>query len=124
MKIRMISVLLTVVMISFTTFLLKADAVKLQNTEKKSDGVRSILLDSSCFTVNLDNNVIHVDFLILLRDVNIFIVSSDGREIHQQIISPQISSIDINLSGKEPGVYTVYFTDATGSCLFGEFVLP
>ena len=61
----MISVLLTVVMISFTTFLLKADAVKLQNTEKKSDGVRSILSDSSCFTVNLDNNVIYISLKYL-----------------------------------------------------------
>ena len=122
MKRKMISVLLTIVMICSTTFFVKADQVEIRRT-KSQGGVRSILLDPSHLTVNLDNNVIHVDFLILLRDVNIFIVSSDGREIHQQIISPQISSIDINLSGKEPGVYTVYFTDATGICLFGEFVI-
>ena len=124
MKRKMIGVLLTIVMICSTIFFAKADRVYLEKRRNNSGGVRSILLGPSHLTVNLDNNVIHVDFLILLRDVNIFIVSSDGREIHQQIISPQISSIDSNLSGKEPGVYTVYFTDATGSCLFGEFVLP
>ena len=88
-----------------------------------SESISSISLDPSHLTVNLDNNVIHVDFLILLRDVNISIVSSDGRQVHQQVISPQTSSVDIDLSGEESGVYTVYFTDATGICLFGEFVL-
>lgn len=96
---------------------------KIKKSRKDSGGVRSISLDPSHLTVNLDNNVIHVDFLILLRDVNISIVSSDGRQVHQQVISPQTSSVDIDLSGEESGVYTVYFTDATGICLFGEFVL-
>lgn len=119
----MISFMLTLAMICSTTFFVKADAVKLQNAKKNSGGVRSIRLDPSCLTVNLDNNVIHVDFLILLRSVNISIVSSDGRQVHQQVISPQTSSVDIDLSGEEPGVYTVYFIDATGVCLFGEFTI-
>lgn len=120
---RIISLLLTITMICCTTFLVKADQVKIKKSRKDSGGVRSISLDPSHLTVNLDNNVIHVDFFILLRDVNISIVSSDGRPVYQQVISPQTSSVDIDLCEEEPGVYTVYFTDATGICLFGEFVL-
>ena len=75
MKRKMIGVLLTIVMICSTTFFAKADRVYLEKRRNNSGGVRSILLDPSHLTVNLDNNVIHVDFPILLRDVNIFIVS-------------------------------------------------
>lgn len=123
MRTRMISFMLTLAMICSTTFFVKADAVKLQNAKKNSGEVRSIRLDPSCLTVNLDNNVIHVDFLMLLRSVNISIVTSDGRQVHQQVISPQTSSVDIDLSGEESGVYMVYFTDATGVCLYGKFVI-
>lgn len=119
----MISVLLTVVMICCTTFWAKADQVDLQRSKKSSEKVRFILLNISHLSVNLDNNVIHVDFLFLLRDVNVSIVSSDGRLVHQQVVSPQTSSVDINLSGEGAGTYTIYFTDATGVCLNGIFVV-
>ncbi|GGK17816.1 DUF3244 domain-containing protein [Parabacteroides faecis] len=122
MKRKMISVLLTIVMICSTTFFVKADQVEIRRT-KSQGGVRSILLDPSHLMVNLNNNVIHVDFLFLLRDVNVSVVSSDGRQVHQQVISPQTSSVDIDLSGEESGVYMVYFTDATGVCLYGKFVI-
>ena len=101
MKTRMISAMLTLAMICSTTFFVKADQVKIRKAK----------------------SVIHVDFLFLLRDVNISVVSSDGRQIYQQVVSSQTSSVDIDLSGEESGVYTVYFTDATGICLFGEFVI-
>lgn len=122
MKRKMISVLLTIVMICSTTFFVKADQVEIRRT-KSQGGVRSILLDPSHLMVNLNNNVVHVDFLFLLRDLNVSVVSSGGRQIYQQVVSSQTSSVDINLSGEEAGVYTVYFTDATGVCLFGEFVI-
>lgn len=122
MKRKMIGVLLTIVMICSTTFFVKADRVYLEKRRNKG-GVRSILLDSSHLSVNLGNNVIHIDFLFLLRDVDISIVSSDGRRVYQQVVSPQTASVDIDLSEIEPGVYTVYFTDATGVCLYGEFVI-
>lgn len=120
MKRKMIGVLLTIVMICSMT--VKADQVEIRRT-KNQGGVRSILLDISHFTVNLNNNVIHVDFLILLRDVNISIVNLEGRQVHQQVVSPQTSSVDINLSGEGTGTYTIYFTDATGVCLNGVFVV-
>lgn len=122
MKRKMIGVLLTTVMICSTTFFAKADQVEIRRT-KSQGGVRSILLDPSHLMVNLNNNVIHVDFLFLLREVNISVVSSDGRQVYQQVVSSQTSSVDIDLSGEESGVYTVYFTDATGVCLFGEFTI-
>lgn len=100
----------------------KADQVEIRRT-KNQGGVRSILLDTSHLTVNLNNNVIHVDFLILLRDVNISIVNLEGRQVHQQVVSPQTSSVDINLSGEGAGTYTIYFTDVTGVCLNGVFVV-
>lgn len=123
MKTRMISIMLTLAMICSTTFFVKADAVKLQNAKKNSGGVCSIRLDPPHLMVNLNNNVIHVDFLFLLREVNVSVVSSDGRQVYQQVVSLQTTSVDIDLSGEESGVYTVYFTDATGVCLYGEFVI-
>ena len=117
MKTRMISAMLTLAMICSTTFFVKADQVKIRKAKNTTGGVRSILLDPSHLMVN------QVDFLFLLRDVNISVVSSDGRQIYQQVVSSQTSSVDIDLSGEESGVYTVYFTDATGICLFGEFVI-
>ena len=111
MKTRMISAMLTLAMICSTTFFVKADQVKIRKAK------------NTHLMVNQDNSVIHVDFLFLLRDVNISVVSSDGRQIYQQVVSSQTSSVDIDLSGEESGVYTVYFTDATGICLFGEFVI-
>lgn len=80
-------------------------------------------LDPPHLMVNLNNNVIHVDFLFLLREVNVSVVSSDGRQVYQQVVSLQTTSVDIDLSGEEAGVYTVYFTDVTGVCLYGEFVI-
>lgn len=114
--------MLTLAMICSTTFFVKADQVIIKKT-KSTGGVRSILLDPSHLMVSQDNRVIHVDFLFLLREVNVSIVSSDGRQIYQQVVSLQTSSADINLSGEEPGVYTIYFTDATGVSLYGEFVI-
>ena len=114
MKTRMISAMLTLAMICSTTFFVKADQVKIRKAKNTTGGVRSILLDPSHLMVNQDNSVIHVDFLFLLRDVNISVVSSDGRQIYQQVVSSQTSSVDIDLSEEESGVYTVYFTDATG----------
>lgn len=122
MKRKMIGVLLTIVMICNVPFLVKADQVKIKR-KKSQDRVRSILLDTSHLMVNLNNNVIHVDFLILLRDVNISIINSDGRQVHQQVVSLQTTSVDIDLIDKEPGVYTIYFTDATDTCLYGEFTI-
>lgn len=123
MKTRMISIMLTLAMICSTTFFVKADQVKIRKAKNTTGGVRSILLDPSHLMVNLNNNVIHVDFFFLLREVNVSVVSSDGRQVYQQVVSPQTTSVDIDLSGEESGVYTVYFTDATGVCLYGEFVL-
>jgi len=119
----MISLLLTIMMICCTTFFVKADQVDIKKAKKNSRSVRSILLDVSSFSVYLNNKVIHIDFLFLLRDVNISIVGLDARQVYQQIVSPQTTSVDIDLSEIEPGVYTVYFTDATGVCLYGEFVI-
>lgn len=119
----MIGVLLTAVMICSTAFFVKADQVKIQENKKRQVVIRSIILDPSHLLVNLDKNVIHVDFLFLLREVNLSIVSSDGRPVYQQLISPQTYSINIDLSKEDPGVYTVYFTDATGVCLYGEFMV-
>lgn len=118
----MISVFLTFIMLFCASSILKADAVMLRKA-KHTGGVRSILLDPSHLTVNLDDNVIHVDFLLLLRDVNVSVVSSDGRQVYQQIVSSQTSSVKINLSGEESGVYTISFIDEIGSCLYGEFVI-
>lgn len=122
MKTRGICGMLTVIMICCIPFGVKADLVKLQN-KKLTGGVRSIQLDISHLFVNLENNVIHADFLFLLREVNISIVNSEGRQVYQQVVSPQTSSVDINLSGEERGAYTVYFSDVTGVCLYGEFVI-
>ena len=122
MKTRMISIMLTLAICS-TTFFVKADQVKIRKAKNTTGGVRSILLAPSHLMVNLNNNVIHVDFFFLLREVNVSVVSSDGRQVYQQVVSPQTTSVDIDLSGEESGVYTVYFTDATGVCLYGEFVI-
>lgn len=122
MKTRMISVLLTVIMICCTNAFVKADQVKIRKTQSQG-GVRSIVLEPSHLMVNLENNVIHIDFLFLLREVNVSVVSSDGRQVYQQVISSQTSAMDIDLNGEESGVYMIYFTDATGVCLFGEFVM-
>lgn len=122
MKRKMIGVLLTIVMICSTTFFVKADQVEIRRTKSQS-GVRSILLDPSHLIVNQDNSVIHVDFLFLLREVNVSVVSSDGRQVYQQVVSSQTSSVDINLSEEGIGTYTIYFTDATGVCLYGEFII-
>lgn len=122
MKRKIISVLLITVMICSTTFFVKADQVEIRRT-KSQGGVRSILLDPSHFMVNLNNNVVHVDFLFLLRDVNVSVVSSGGIQIYQQVVSSQTSSVNINLSGEESGAYTIYFIDEIGACLYGEFVI-
>ena len=104
MKTRMISAMLTLAMICSTTFFVKADQVKIRKAKNTTGGVRSILLDPSHLMVNQDNSVIHVDFLFLLRDVNISVISSDGRQIYQQVVSSQTSSVDVDLSGEESGV--------------------
>lgn len=118
----MISVSLTFIMLFCASSILKADAVMLRKA-KHTGGVRSILLDPSHLTVNLDDNVIHVDFLLLLRDVNVSVSCSDGRQVYQQTVFSQASSVDIDLSGEIPGAYTIYFTDATGVCLYGELTV-
>lgn len=122
MKTRIINVLLTFIVIGSTTFFTKADQVVIRKT-KSTGGIRSMLLEPSHLTVNLDNNTIHIDFLFLLRDVNIFVVSSYGRRVYQQTVSSQTFSVNMDLSKEESGIYTIYFTDGTGVCLCGSFII-
>lgn len=123
MKIKSVSVVLVTVMVCFSTFFVKADQVPIRKGKRNTGGVRSISMDPSHLIVNQNNNVIHVDFFFLLREVNVSVVSSDGRQVYQQVVSPQTTSVDIDLSKEEAMEYTVYFNDATGVCLFGEFVI-
>lgn len=122
MKTRIINVLLTFIVIGSTTFFTKADQVVIRKT-KSTGGIRSMLLEPSHLMVNLDNNTIHIDFLFLLRDINIFVVSSYGRRVYQQTVSSQTFSVNMDLSKEESGIYAIYFTDGTGVCLCGSFII-
>lgn len=123
MKTRVISVLLTVLMISCATFIANADQVKLKERKANKGGVRSIILSPTHFFVNLDNNVIHVDLLFLFGDIDVSIINSDGRLVYHQVVSSQTSSLDIDLNGEDRGVYTIYFTGETDECVLGEFTI-
>lgn len=102
-----------------------ASAKKVQLKKKAilQTGIRSILLDTSSLSVSLGNREICVDFSFIIREVNLSIVDSEGRQVYQEVVSPQTSSTTINLQDQDPGEYTIYFTDATGVCLFGSFVI-
>lgn len=122
MKIRIINVLLTFFLICSSTFFAKADKVVLRKS-KNTGGVRSLSLDPSYLSIDLDDNVIHINFIHISKEVNLGIVSSEGRQVYQQVIYTQTASLEIDLSKEELGVYTVYFADETGTCLYGEFVI-
>lgn len=122
MKIRIINVLLTFFLICSSTFFAKADKVVLRKS-KNTGGVRSLSLDPSHLSIDLDGNVIHINFIHISKEVNLGIVSPDGREVYQQIISTKTASIDIDLSKEEPGVFIIYFVDSTGTCLYGELII-
>lgn len=103
-------------------FFVNADQVVIRKS-KNTGGVRSVLLEPSHLIVNLENNIIHIDFLLLLRDVNLSIISLNGKQIYQQVVSPQTSSIDIDLNKQDKGKYIICFTDETNVHLRGEFVI-
>lgn len=100
-----------------------ATKVNIYKNKSSISRPRSIQSEPSSLSVNLESDLICVDFSFIVREVNLSIVDSEGRQVYQEVVSPQTSSTTINLQDQDPGEYTIYFTDATGVCLFGSFVI-
>ncbi len=89
-----------------------------QNTGKI---VKSVTLDITSISANIESNYIQIDFSFIPNDILITIHDQNGALIYQETAYPGNTRRSIDISTWIENDYTISFTDPNNTCIMGQF---
>jgi hypothetical protein len=79
---------------------------------------------SEDFIVNVDANVINIDYWKNNKNITIEITDAIGQSVYNKVVNPVSGeSLTIDISDWEKGSYHISFTNTSGGCIYGDFVI-
>jgi hypothetical protein len=77
--------------------------------------IRPIEVSKSAFALT-------IHYLTHLSNIQVEILNESGQSLYSATVSPVAGDQSfVNLSSWQTGNYTIYFTNNTGGCIYGEF---
>ncbi|GHV22774.1 hypothetical protein FACS189428_5320 [Clostridia bacterium] len=76
----------------------------------------------SPFQVTKSSSFITVYYLSNLSNIQVEIVDEYGQPVYYNLVNPVSGEqLLIDISNRDTGIYTIYFTNNAGNCIYGEF---